>query len=107
MAPNRERLPNRRFAETFQFICDQLPYTCTNGKFADGRIGEIFLTSGKSGSDADTSARDAAIACSFALQHGCTVEEIGHALCRDANSKAMGPLGLALDLLSDQTTSPR
>ena len=106
-ACDRERLPNRRLAETFGFPCNELPYTCTAGRFADGRIGEIFLTNGKSGSDADTSARDAAIAASFALQHGSTIDEIRHALCRDSNGKAIGPLGVALDLLSDQSNSPR
>src|SRR5204863_5563230 len=36
-------------------------------RFADGTVGEIFLTSGKCGSDSDTAARDSAVVASIAL----------------------------------------
>jgi Family of unknown function (DUF6074) len=72
----RERLPNRRAAETFEFECASLRYTCTVSRYANGRIAEIFLTNHKSNSAADTGARDAAIAFSFAVQHGTDPEAI-------------------------------
>jgi ribonucleoside-diphosphate reductase alpha chain len=96
---SRERLVNRRPSETFAFECAGLRYIATIGRFADGRLGEIFLTNTKAGSDADTNARDAAIAASIALQHGADVDALRKALCRDSAGCALGPLGTALDIL--------
>jgi hypothetical protein len=99
----RERLPNRRRCETFNFdvftSAAALHYTATVGYYADGRIGELFLNNHKSNSTADTNARDAAIAFSFAIQHGADPEEIRKALSRDSAGCASGPLGAALDRL--------
>jgi hypothetical protein len=96
----RERLPDRRPAETFDLVAGGLKYVCTVGRFADGRIGELFLGNHKSNSAADTSARDAAITFSIAVQHGADPETIRGALCRDALGMARGPLGAALDIIS-------
>jgi ribonucleoside-diphosphate reductase alpha chain len=95
---DRHRLSDRRASESFTVECAGLQYTATISRFDDGRLGEIFLTSGKAGSAADTVARDAAIVCSIALQFGADVETIRKALCRDGSGKASGPLGAALDL---------
>ena len=65
-------------------------------------VGEIFLNNYKSNSAADTNARDSAIVCSIALQYGADIETIRKALCRDAHGRASGPLGAALDRLSEQ-----
>ena len=100
MTAGRERLPNRRLAETFQIEVADLKYTCSVGRFADGRIGELFLSNHKSNSAADTNARDAAIAFSFAVQHGADPEAIRKALSRDSQGRATGPLGAALDLIA-------
>jgi hypothetical protein len=97
---SRERLSHRRLAETFDLEVGGLQYTATIGRFADGRIGELFLSNHKSNSAADTNARDAAIAFSFAVQHGADPEAIRHALCRDSQGRANGPLGVALDLIA-------
>jgi hypothetical protein len=70
----RQRLPDRRASETFSLECAGLAYTATVSRFADGRLGEIFLSNHKAGSHADTAARDAAIACSIALQFGADLE---------------------------------
>ena len=102
----RERLPNRRAAETFEFECASLRYTCTISRYANGRIAEIFLTNHKSNSTADTAARDAAIAFSFAVQHGADPESIRLALCRDSKGRPNGPLGQALDLIADWERGP-
>jgi hypothetical protein len=101
----RARLPNRRFAETFDVSASSLLYTCTVGRFLDGKVGEIFLTNHKAGSAADVNARDAAIAVSFALQHGADLEVICRALCRDSHGRASGPLGAVLDFLMEQERS--
>jgi hypothetical protein len=97
---NRERLPNRRASETFALECAGLSYVTTISRFSDGRVAEVFLSNHKVGSAADTAARDAAIACSIALQHGADLEVIRRALCRDAHGAANGPLGAALDLIA-------
>ena len=96
----RERLPNRRASENFTFECAGLTYVATMSRFADGRLGEIFLSNHKSNSAADVNARDAAITFSIAVQHGADPEVIRRALCRDANGRASGPLGVVLDLIA-------
>jgi hypothetical protein len=102
MSPTRKRLPNRRASETFTLECAGLAYTATVSRFADGRIGEIFLSNHKSNSHADTAARDAAITCSIALQFGADIETIRKSLCRDGRGNASAPLGVALDLLAGE-----
>jgi ribonucleoside-diphosphate reductase alpha chain len=97
----RTRLPNRRQAETFELEVAGLNYTCTIGRFPDGRIGELFLSNHKSNSAADVAARDAAIATSIAIQFGADIDTIRKALCRDSRGRASGPLGAALDLLDN------
>jgi hypothetical protein len=103
IAAARCRLPNRRLAETFSFEVGGLSFVCTIGRFSDGRLGEVFVSNHKSNSGADTAARDAAIACSIALQYGAPLEVIRQALCRDSQGRASGPLGCALDLIAERT----
>jgi ribonucleoside-diphosphate reductase alpha chain len=97
----RQRLPNRRAAETFEVRANGLGYRATISRFADGRLAEIFLANCKHGSDADTAARDSAVVASIALQYGAPLDVIRRALMRDANGRASGPLGVALDLIGE------
>jgi hypothetical protein len=98
----RARLPNRRQAETFDLTVAGLRYTATVGRFADGRVGEIFLANHKINSAADSAARDSAIVFSIAVQSGADVESIRKALCRDSRGRPSGPLGAALDLFAER-----
>ena len=98
----REHLPSRRPSTTFDFTCGNLHYTCSYSRLAGGGIAELFLSNHKTNSHADTAARDSAIVCSLALQHGTDPEVIRRALCRDADGTARGPLGVALDLIFGQ-----
>jgi ribonucleoside-diphosphate reductase alpha chain len=101
---NRERLPNRRLAETFEIEVTGLRYAATVGYYPNGRIGELFIANHKSNSAADVNARDSAIAFSFAVQHGADPHAIRRALCRDSHGRASGPLGAALAfLLGDES----
>jgi hypothetical protein len=102
----RHRLPDRRASSTFSLQCAGLNYTATVSHFNDGRLAEIFLSNHKAGSHADTAARDAAIACSIALQFGADIETIRKALCRDGRGNASGPLGAALDMLAAEEHTP-
>jgi hypothetical protein len=103
----RERLPNRRPAETFEIEIEGIRYAATIGRFANGRLAEIFLSSHKNGTAADTAARESAVVCSLALQHGAEPETVRHALPRDANGRDGGPLATVLDLVSGQDSRGR
>jgi hypothetical protein len=98
----RRRLPNRRASLSFDFEVAGLRYTAMVSRFRDGGIGELFLNNCKASSAADTNARDAAITFSIAVQHGADPETTRRALCRDANGKASGPLGRALDIIAEE-----
>ena len=97
----RQRLPNRRLAETFDIEVAGLFYTCTVGRFPDGQIGELFPQNHKPGSQSDANARDAAVAASLALQFGCPLQTLRRALLRDPMGRASTPLGAALDLIGE------
>ena len=100
MQSHRERLPDRRIAETFCFEVGGLRYVCTVGRYPDGRIGELFLSNHKANSAADVNARDAAIAVSIALQFGADIDTIRKTLCRDSHGRPSGPLAAALDAIA-------
>jgi hypothetical protein len=97
----RNRLPNRRPAESFELEVNGLRYTATVGRFPDGTIGELFLNNHRSDSSADIAARESAIVFSIAIQHGADPQTIRRALCRDSQGRASGPLGAALDAITD------
>jgi hypothetical protein len=79
MKSSRNRLPDRRPAESFELEVEGLRYTATLGRFPDGSVGELFLNNHKCNSSADTAARDGAIVVSIALQHGADLETIRRA----------------------------
>ena len=97
----RNRLPDRRPAESFELEVGGLRFTYTAGRFPDGSVGEIFLQSHKPGSQSDANARDAAVAASLALQYGCPLPVLQRALLRDAQGRPSTPLGVAIDRLLD------
>jgi hypothetical protein len=99
-ARKRLRLPNRRHAEIFTLEVGGQRYVVSIGRFADGALAEIFITSSKAGSDSDTAARDSVVVASIALQFGVPVDTLCAALMRNRDGSACGPLGAALDVLS-------
>ena len=100
----RERLPDRREAETFDVEALGLQFRATLGRFADGRLAEVFLTNHKAGSMAGILASDSAVLCSIALQYSVPVDVIRKALMRDPHGRPSGPLGAVLDLIADEET---
>jgi hypothetical protein len=82
------------------FERDNLNYHMTVGLYPDGRIGEIFLNAEHANSLLDVLAHDAAILASLALQFGCPLDVITHALKRDGQGTAASPIGAALDLIA-------
>jgi hypothetical protein len=106
MSAARERLPNRRSAETWDVEACGLHFRATVGRYDDGRVGEIFLSNTHVNSSAGIMASDAAVVASIALQHGVPIETLRHALMRDPRGKPSGPLGVVLDrLAADEETA--
>jgi len=100
MTATRQRLPNRREHELIDFEHAGRRYTAGIGRFADGRLAEVFLNvSGKAGGEIDALSRDSAVLASLALQCGASVNTLRHALIRNRDGSASGALGVFLDLL--------
>ena len=101
----RIRLPDRRGAETFDVRHGKERFHVSIGRFRDGSIAEIFIAGGKSGSDLEAVARDAAIALSIARQHNVPLDPIRHALTRNADGSPSSIIGAVLERLAelDQT----
>ena len=91
----RARLPNRRIAEVFDFEHQGRKWTATIGRSADGQIAEVFLDTPKASAIGELAA-EAAIIASLALQSGCPLETLRHALA----DRRSGPLGAALGLVN-------
>jgi ribonucleoside-diphosphate reductase alpha chain len=102
MTAARAQLPNRRFSETFTVEAAGLRFTATISRYENGRLGEIFLTNHRAGSGAGIMANDCAIAASLALQFGCPADILRKAVSRDAQGRAIGPLGIALDIIAGE-----
>jgi hypothetical protein len=104
---SRKRLPQRRLHNLVDFEHAGHRYTAGLGFFDTGELGEIFINvSGRSGSAVEAMARDAAILTSICLQHGASMETIRHALTRNTDGSASGPLGVVLDLLASASDRP-
>jgi hypothetical protein len=92
----------------FDFTSMNMRFTAGITRYPDGRIAELFLDNHKAGSAIGTLVRDSAIALSFALQHDADAESIRRAMCRDSQGRPLGPIGVALDLIStDNARTPR
>jgi uncharacterized heparinase superfamily protein len=96
---DRERLPDRRRAELIDFEHGGRRWTATVGRFADGRVAEIFLDAPKVSPIAEMAAA-AAIVASLALQAGCLLATLRHAL----DGRDVGRLGAALALIDGAST---
>ena len=92
----RERLPNRRGAETIAFDHGGRRWRASFARFEDGRLGEVFLDAEREG-EVGEAARESALLASLALQHGCPVDTLRHAL----DGREIGPLATALDAIAD------
>jgi hypothetical protein len=59
-----------------------------------------FLVSTAFSASIHRAARDSAVVANIALQHGVDADTLRHALMRNGNGVASGPLGTLLDLLA-------
>jgi hypothetical protein len=101
----RERLSNRRESENITFWHAGREYTARVSFYPDGRLAEVFLDNGKVGSDAQVNCRDAAVAMSLLLQHGCAADEVRRSLSRTEQGDAESAIGALLDLLSAEASN--
>src|SRR5262245_45166815 len=91
----RKRLPNRRAATSSDFEHNGIGFVTTYLHFADGGIGEIFISTHKPGSHLNACVRDLSLAASLALQ-GCSLDTLRRAPLRNADGSLATALGAAL-----------
>ena len=96
----RRTLPQRRPAETFDLWFWNQSFSVTIGFYPSGEVGEVFIDGGKTGQDVQSTARDAAVVLSLALQHGTPIEAIRHAVTRNGSGEAASILGATVDCLA-------
>jgi hypothetical protein len=100
----RRTLPQRRAAETFDLRFWNQLFTVTVGFYADGTPGEVFIDGGKTGQDIQSTARNAAVVLSIALQHGTPIET-SSTLSRATAPAQLRRLGAIVDCISGNTFS--
>ena len=96
----RQRLPNRRPAQRLTFWFKGLEYSCGIGYYSNGDYGEIFISCGKSGSDAQILMLEAAVLASLLFQHGGKAKELHSAMPKTDRGEPEGPIGTLLELLA-------
>ncbi len=103
----RNVLPSRRASERFDIDCRGNAYTIgigyspIAGNPFGGGVQEIFIDTGKAGTDLRLTAHELAVVASLALQYGCPREVIQKALPRTENGEPEGILGTVLDYLAE------
>ena len=88
----RERLPDRRQAETVDLWHGDQRYHLTIGEYPNGRPGEVFIHGAKPGSDTDLLCDDIGVLISRLLQHGDTPDALAAGLGRLGNGQAPASL---------------
>lgn len=102
---HRRDLPARRPHETFVFEHWGSNYTIGLGRDMTGEVQEVFINTGKTGTQMEVLARDSAVLLSIALQYGVPIEVMSRAITRDADDKPSGPIGQLLEKISDEQSA--
>src|SRR5215475_2509482 len=72
-------------------------FVASYSPFADGGVGEVFVSNHKAGSHLNACVRDLGVVASLALQFGCSLDTLRRALLRNADGSPATALGAALD----------
>jgi hypothetical protein len=96
----RERLPNRRFAETVELEHGGQRFTVTIGLYPDGRPGEVFTHGARTGSTLDALLADACVVVSCLIQHGAEPRDLAASMGRLGNSEPASVIGAVIDLVA-------
>jgi hypothetical protein len=95
----RERLPNRRMANSLDLEFDGLRFAVTVGIYPDGRPGEVFTHGVKVGSAMDAILDDACVVVSRLLQHRVEPADLARSMGRLGNgSSPASIIGAVVDL---------
>lgn len=97
----RKELPKRRECENITFNHEGTDWTASVGRYPDGAIGSVFLTSTKPGSEIIATAQDASIAASIAFQYGAPPQVVAAGLSRYGSSKPQTAFGVVMDMLTE------
>lgn len=97
----REHLPQRRACETFELLHGDKAtvFHVSLGFYDDSRIGEVFITGAKTGTEVEANIRDTAILVSLALQHGVPIKTLAAATTREGDGRPSTIIGVVLDLM--------
>ncbi len=106
---SRQRLPDRRFSETFmlEWGRQNTEFAVTVGFYPDasgghrGPPGEVFISGAKAGSDVDAATRDNAVLISLGLQYGVPLELMQRAMTRELDGTPSTIAGRVVDMLVD------
>jgi hypothetical protein len=103
----RERLPDRRFAETVVLEHSGTRFMVTVGFYPDGRPGEVFTHGARSGSNLDALLADACVVVSCLSQHGVEPRDIASSMGRLGDAEPASIIGAVLDLAAAMSQSPQ
>ena len=95
----RRPLPQRRACESFEVAFGRHRLHVTAGYYADGTLGEVFITALKSGSELEALGRDGAILLSLAIQERIPLDLICNAVTRDSDGAPSSLIGAVADKL--------
>ena len=98
----RHVLPNRREnSETIRYVRNggTAEYFITFWCFANGELGEVFVSSDRPTSELADTIRDGAVLLSIALQYGTPLAVLRAAITRNHNECASSLIGEVLDVL--------
>ena len=101
----RQRLPDRRAAETVELEHGGQRFTVTIGFYPDGRPGEVFTHGLRTGSNLDALLADACVVVSCLIQHGAEPRELSASMGRLGNSEPASVIGAVLDLVAAASTA--
>ena len=103
----RERLPDRRQAETVDLWHGDQRYHLTIGEYPNGRPGEVFIHGSKPGSDTDLLYDDIGVLISRLLQHGDSPAALATGLGRLGDGETPASIvGAIADVLALKAAEP-
>jgi hypothetical protein len=103
----RQRLPNRRPAETVELEHNGSRFTVTIGFYPDGRPGEVFTHGIRSGSNLDALLADACVVVSCLIQHGVEPREIASSMGRLGDAEPASIIGAVIDLTAGMSQASK
>lgn len=111
---NRNPLTDRRRHEAFNLKLNGMPpvtvglgYYDDDGLGEEKRLGEVFITAGKVGSQFEIECGDGAVLISLALQHGISVAQLYHSMARTPEGKPASVVGhILFEILQEQSGEP-